>query len=95
MDQLSAESALALRLRLVHDYRHAALNDPRLPRSAYPLDWPGDAARTLFVNAYIALSKCAETYVGAVFYGPDGLLLPRNDTSDARLFRLRREAATG
>ncbi|WP_353476631.1 PaaX family transcriptional regulator C-terminal domain-containing protein (plasmid) [Salipiger sp. H15] len=91
---LSPEDALALRLRLVHDYRHAALSDPRLPRSAYPQDWPAEAARRLFVTAYLGLSKYAETHVGAQFLSPEGHLAPRNDETERRLFRLRREAAT-
>ncbi|MCA0941772.1 ArsR family transcriptional regulator [Salipiger pacificus] len=91
--RVSPEDALALRLRLVHDYRHAALSDPRLPRAAYPHDWPADEARRLFVTAYVGLSKVAETHVGAQFLSPDGHLEPRNEETERRLFQLRREAA--
>ncbi|MBE9638565.1 PaaX family transcriptional regulator C-terminal domain-containing protein [Salipiger mangrovisoli] len=90
---LSPEVALALRLRLVHDYRHAALSDPRLPRAAYPQDWPAEEARNLFVCAYVGLSKAAEAHVGAEFLSPEGHLAPHNGETERRLFQLRREAA--
>ncbi|AWI86603.1 ArsR family transcriptional regulator (plasmid) [Alloyangia pacifica] len=90
---LSPEDALALRLRLVHDYRHAALSDPRLPRAAYPHDWRADEARRLFVAAYVGLSKHAESHVSARFLSPEGHLAPCNEETERRLFQLRREAA--
>lgn len=90
---LSPAESLALRLRLVHDYRHAALSDPRLPRAAWPQDWPSERARQLFVTAYIGLSDRADTYVGAEFVNPDGTLAARNEETDRRLFQLKREAA--
>ena len=92
-EPLSPEDALALRLRLVHDYRNAALSDPRVPRAACPQDWPADDARRLFVEAYVGLSKRAETHVGASFLSPDGHLAARNEETERRLFQLRREAA--
>lgn len=90
---LSPENALALRLRLVHDYRHAALSDPRLPRAACPQDWPANAARGLFVAAYLGLSKAAEAHVGTRFLSPDGHLPAHNAETERRLFQLQREAA--
>ncbi|SDI00237.1 PaaX family transcriptional regulator C-terminal domain-containing protein [Alloyangia pacifica] len=90
---LSAAESLALRLRLVHDYRHAALIDPRLPRAAWPQDWPAERARKLFVAAYVGLSDRADAYVGAEFVNNDGMLMARNEETDRRLFQLKREAA--
>nr|WP_272214240.1 PaaX family transcriptional regulator C-terminal domain-containing protein [Marinicella sp. W31]MDC2878561.1 PaaX family transcriptional regulator C-terminal domain-containing protein [Marinicella sp. W31] len=40
-------TALALRLRLVHLFRAAALADPRLPGDALPSGWPAAIARRL------------------------------------------------
>lgn len=91
---LSPSVALALRLRLVHDYRHAALSDPRLPRAACPQDWPAERARQLFVSAYVGLSAPAEAFVGTQFLSPDGALAARNEETERRLFQLKREAAT-
>ncbi|MFZ5964231.1 PaaX family transcriptional regulator C-terminal domain-containing protein [Thalassococcus sp. BH17M4-6] len=90
---LLAEEALALRLRLVHDYRHAALADPRLPRAACPADWPADRARRLFVTGYLGLSGLADSYVGDHFLNDDGPLPAANPETQRRLFRLEREAA--
>ncbi len=91
---LSPAESLALRLRLVHDYRHAALSDPRLPRAAWPTEWPAEWARKLFVRAYLGLSDQADAHVGAEFLNPDGTLMARNAETDRRLFQLKREAAS-
>ena len=83
--------ALALRLRLVHLYRHAALRDPRLPADALPKDWPGHAARRLFVNTYLSLSVDADREVGAKFADDEGLLSVGTEETYARIERLQRE----
>lgn len=85
--------ALALRLRLVHDYRHAALSDPRLPRTALPVGWPGEEARRLFVTTYLKLAEAADTHIGRAFHDADGFLPERTAETSLRLDRLRREAA--
>ncbi len=87
--------ALALRLRLVHRYRQAALIDPRLPAAALPPDWPGPAARQLFVNAYLALAAAADGHVGRSFASAAGLLPAQTAETRGRLERLSREAAAG
>nr|WP_244867747.1 PaaX family transcriptional regulator C-terminal domain-containing protein [Vannielia litorea] len=89
----SPEGALARRLRLVHDYRHAALNDPRLPRAACPEDWPATRARRLFVSAYLGLSDKADAFVGESFLNENGALQAHNAETERRLSRLEREAA--
>lgn len=70
-----AES-LALRLLLVHDYRHIALRDPGLPPQALPAGWPGVAARALFRTLYDRLTPSAEAFVGEAFVALDGPLGP-------------------
>ena len=92
-DPPDAARALALRLRLVHDYRLAALADPRLPQAALPADWPGPAARRLFVTLYLTLAEAADACIGSRFPDPDGLLPQATAATDLRLDRLRREAA--
>ena len=90
---LSPEEALALRLRLVHDYRHAALGDPRLPLECYPPEWPAEQARRLFVTIYVGLSDLADTCVGQSFLNDDGALSARNAETERRVFQLKREIA--
>ncbi|TYC62997.1 ArsR family transcriptional regulator [Stappia sp. BW2] len=88
-----SKDALDLRLRLVHDYRLAALNDPRLPEDACPPDWPADRARQLFVRAYVGLSAPADRYVGEVFLSNDGALPTQSAGSERRLIQLNQEIA--
>lgn len=54
------DTALGLRLLLVHAWRDLALADPLLPPALLPADWPGRAARGLFVRLYRALSPAAD-----------------------------------
>lgn len=82
-------ACLALRLRLVHAYRQVVLTDPRLPAEALPLDWPGDAARRLFAETYLALAPAADAHVGRAFHHEDGPLAAETDDSRARLESLR------
>lgn len=86
------QGALLLRLRLVHDYRQAALADPRLPEGALPEGWQGAAARRLFVSAYLALCPEADRCIGARLEDRHGLLPPETEATRARLGGLRREA---
>ncbi|TDH35254.1 ArsR family transcriptional regulator [Pseudohoeflea suaedae] len=91
---LSPEEALARRLRLVHDYRQAALIDPRLPPAACPTDWPAERARRLFVTAYLGLSGRADAFVGETFLNDQGALEAVNAETEQRLSRLESEAAS-
>ncbi|MFW2542962.1 PaaX family transcriptional regulator C-terminal domain-containing protein [Primorskyibacter sp. 2E107] len=86
-DSMSGREALSLRLRLVDDYRRAALSDPRLPRSALPADWPAEAARALFVRIYCALSPVADHCVSSLFRDQNG---PLPETTPATVHRLGR-----
>ncbi|MBF9035686.1 ArsR family transcriptional regulator [Rhodobacterales bacterium HKCCE2091] len=85
--------ALALRLRLVHDYRLAALADPRLPASALPPDWPAAPARRLFLGCYLSLSGPADRHVASQFRSPEGLLPGATDATRRRLALLETEVA--
>lgn len=90
---LTPPEALALRLRLVHDYRLAALRDPRLPCAVLPPDWPAEAARLLFLRAYPDLSEAADRHVGDSFLNAEGPLPAQTALTRQRLFDLRRAAA--
>jgi phenylacetic acid degradation operon negative regulatory protein len=92
---LAPAEALALRLRLVHDFRQALLRDPRLPAAALPRDWPAPAARRLFCRMYAALSPAADAGAAAGLEGRDGSLPARTAATDARLRALATAAATG
>ncbi|WP_210245252.1 PaaX family transcriptional regulator C-terminal domain-containing protein [Martelella alba] len=84
--------ALALRLRLVHLYRFAALLDPRLPANALPPDFCGGAARRLFVRLYLALSPAADGHVGAHFMDDAGAVPAETAATLRRLSLLKRES---
>lgn len=84
-------AALALRLRLVDQYRAVALRDPRLPSAALPADWPGRQCRALFVTLYRTLAPASDIYIGRHFQDADGLLLASTEGTALRLERLERE----
>jgi len=85
---LNGEAALALRLLLVHDWRRAALADPRLPPEALPPDWPGPSARAVFARLYSALTPAAERRIAARFDCVAGPLPRATSASRARLAAL-------
>jgi phenylacetic acid degradation operon negative regulatory protein len=70
----SEATCLAARLLLVHEYRGAALADPRLPASALPRDWPGRPARRLFARLYLRLAPPADSHVARSFRDAAGPL---------------------
>ena len=90
---LAGTEALTARLVLVHAYRDALLRDPRLPAEALPADWPGHAARTLFAQIYLALSKAADSQVAHAFSATSGPLAARTAVTSARLAQLAAQAS--
>ncbi|MES0808816.1 PaaX family transcriptional regulator C-terminal domain-containing protein [Roseibium sp. SCPC15] len=84
----SGQSALLLRVALVHAYRHIRLRDPRLPNSVLPQEWPGSAARQQFAELYIALSKLADAHIGQSFLNQAGPLPARPQPVVERLSSL-------
>ncbi len=89
------DTALTLRLALVHVYRAALLADPRLPPDALPVDWPGHKARRLFARLYTALSPAADSHIGARFQAFAGPLATHNPAIEARLAQLAHRTAHG
>ncbi len=57
------EEAYPLRTRLVHEWRKFLFVDPDLPAEALPADWPGEAARRVFLEAADALEEPARIFV--------------------------------
>lgn len=94
LKDIDGKAALGLRLSLIHHYRLAALKDPRLPREAWPEDWPAPEARRLFVSVYLALATAADAYIGRSFSDSCGLLPSATEATDLRLDRLAREAVS-
>jgi phenylacetic acid degradation operon negative regulatory protein len=90
--ELAPQDALIARLLLIDDYRAAVLRDPMLPRAALPQDWPGWAARTLFVRLYLQLSKIADSYIQQAFEEHEGLQLTETEQVTARIGQLLAEA---
>lgn len=72
--RLPASLALAVRLLLVHDYRHVVLDDPALPHSLLPQDWQGPEAQRLFAFLYQSLDAQAERAIEADFVDALGAL---------------------
>ncbi|AVW93702.1 MULTISPECIES: PaaX family transcriptional regulator C-terminal domain-containing protein [Roseobacteraceae] len=89
----SGSTALTLRLRLVDDYRRAALADPQLPLHACPDEWPADAAQDLFTRLYLALSPAADRHIAAQFQNQSGFLPRDTKATLTRLARLRASLA--
>lgn len=85
VEALAGQDALALRLRLVDQYRHAVLADPRLPVEALPENWPAQSAREIFRQIYLALSNAADRFVGRSFADTDG---PLPETTGETLKRM-------
>lgn len=77
-------AALALRLRLIHRFRHAALRDPRLPSAALPSDWPGQGARRRFARLYLDLAGPADAHIAEQFRDSDGPLPAATAETQAR-----------
>ncbi len=72
--RLPASLALAVRLLLVHDYRHVVLDDPALPSSLLPQGWQGPRAQCLFAFLYRSLDEEAERAIEADFIDSQGPL---------------------
>lgn len=77
--------ALGLRLALTHAFREIALRDPRLPPALLPPDWPGTAARRLFVELYGALTPAAESALSVRFRDRAGPLRPNRERLARRI----------
>ncbi|PVB63695.1 PaaX family transcriptional regulator C-terminal domain-containing protein [Labrenzia sp. 011] len=91
-------AALILRLALVHAYREIRLNDPLLPPSVLPADWPGSEAHRLFAMLYVGLSDAADAYIGSHLFDRSGPLPQAPEDVKARLDSLAsrcRETLTG
>lgn len=82
-DRLALESALALRLLLVHEFRKAVLRDPLLPPELLPTDWPGTAAHDLAAAIYRRVAAPAEHALDALGETSSGPLPP----ADPAVFR--------
>lgn len=89
---LAPRDALVARLLLVDGYRAAILRDPLLPQAALPKDWPGRAARAVFVRLYLQLSPAADSYIRQEFHESEGLILEETQQRADRMARLMAEA---
>jgi phenylacetic acid degradation operon negative regulatory protein len=63
------ELAFAARFRLVHEWRKFLFEDPGLPETLLPADWPGRAASTLFTHEAARLKPAADRFVGRCLGG--------------------------
>lgn len=89
---MSPQNALIARLLLVDCYRAVLLRDPHLPVAALPDNWPGWAARVLFVQLYLRLSGPADSYFEQALAQSEGLMLQETSQLAARRVGLMAEA---
>lgn len=73
-DTPDAETAFALRIMAIHEFRRLVLRDPELPTELLPPDWAGAAARTLCRNLYREIEAEAERHLMGVLESADGPL---------------------
>jgi phenylacetic acid degradation operon negative regulatory protein len=62
-DDPSAETAFAVRSRLLHEWRKFLFRDPGLPRPLLPVDWPGDEAAAYFDSESSRLLPAATAFL--------------------------------
>jgi phenylacetic acid degradation operon negative regulatory protein len=63
---LTDEGCYVRRFKLIHEFRSFPLEDPYLPRTLVPDEWPGEAASELFAKLHDLLEHRADRYVDAV-----------------------------
>ena len=56
-------AAFAVRFHLVHEWRKFLFTDPGLPEQLLPVDWPGQAAASVFASHAEELKPAADRYV--------------------------------
>ena len=83
------EPAFLARTLLVHDYRKILLQDTALPKALLPPSWPGDTARKLSGEIYIALTEPSIDYITSHLEQTDG---PMPAPSAAYFSRFRSQA---
>jgi len=79
---IKAQSALMLRLLLIHEYRRIILKDHQLACNMLPVDWPAATARELTANLYLDLVPASSDYIQQSLQRMDGHLPP----ADAQFF---------
>jgi len=72
--RLAPGSAFLVRTLLIHEYRRIHLQDPLLPPSLLPPDWPGTTAYELCRSLYERVLPAAEEHLTAVAGRLDGPL---------------------
>lgn len=73
-DGFDPETALAVRIALIHAYRRIILKDPLLPPELLPAGWPGHAARKACAAVYRLVRPASERWLDRHALGPDGPL---------------------
>lgn len=73
-EPVDPETAFALRILAIHEFRRLVLRDPDLPAELLPADWAGTAARVLCRNLYRAAEEAAELHMMSVLETADGPL---------------------
>lgn len=61
--QIDPETALLLRILLIHDLRRLVLRDPDLPAEALPGNWVGAEARSMAADIYKILQEPSEQWL--------------------------------
>lgn len=79
------QTAMAIRLLMVHAYRQVVLRDPHLPDEALPTQWPARPAGNLFRSLYLALSPGADAHIAGHCENAAGKLPRETERTKARL----------
>ncbi len=76
---MSLESALVHRVKLVWNYRRFPFVDPGLPAALSPEGWPAPQAHEIFLRVHSALAAGANSYMSSVLASQN----PRDASSEA------------
>ena len=86
---LDNESALQIRILMIHEYRKILLRDPILPDELLPTDWSGGPAYQLCRNMYSLLADATEELLTERLETADGPLPPAEPSFYDRFGGLR------
>ncbi|KZL14267.1 Transcriptional repressor PaaX [Pseudovibrio sp. Ad26] len=73
---IAPETALIIRIILIHDLRRLVLRDPELPLQALPDEWAGSVARELAAGIYNTLRDHGEIWLDSNAKNAEGTLPP-------------------
>ena len=89
MEAKDGDTALQLRLALIHAFREIRSRDPSLPLADLPSWWQGQRAKVLFARLYRKLSEQADVFIAENLRNRSGLLNHTTVSVQQRLDNLK------